>query len=93
MNALIATNYPIPCHIQAMLFGELAYNLVGKEGTMAARTSCCRYEPSLEELLDDEMMTPVLRSAGFDADAFREMIAETARRLDLHEPRSAGFAE
>ncbi len=49
---------------------------------MAGRTECCRYEPSLEELLDDEMMAPVLRSAGMDPQGFREMIAETARRLD-----------
>ena len=33
---------------------------------MAERTECCRYEPSLEDLLDDEVMEPVLRSAGFD---------------------------
>jgi hypothetical protein len=49
---------------------------------MAGRSNCCRYEPSLEDLLDDEMMTPVLRSAGFDAQGFRDMIAETARRID-----------
>ncbi len=49
---------------------------------MAGRTECCRYEPSLEDLLDDEMMAPVLRSSGFDAEGFREMMAETARRLD-----------
>ena len=33
---------------------------------MAGRSDCCRYEPSLDELLDDEMMEPVLRSAGLD---------------------------
>lgn len=49
---------------------------------MAGRSNCCRYEPSLEELLDDEMMTPVLRSARLDAHGFREMMAETARRID-----------
>ena len=49
---------------------------------MAGRNECCRYEPSLEELLDDEVMTPVLRSAGFDPQGFREMIVETARRID-----------
>lgn len=59
---------------------------------MAGRSACCRYEPSLEELLDDEMMEPVLKSAGFDTQGFREMIAETARRLD-NEPRGYGFAE
>lgn len=49
---------------------------------MAGRVDCCRYEPTLDELLDDDVMTPVLRSAGFDAQGFRDMIAETARRID-----------
>lgn len=49
---------------------------------MAGRSDCCRYEPSLEELLDDEMMAPVLRSAGFDAQGLREMMVATARRID-----------
>ena len=59
---------------------------------MAVRGDCCRYEPSLDELLDDEMMEPVLRSAGLDTEGFRAMIAETARRLD-GEPRAYGLAE
>jgi hypothetical protein len=49
---------------------------------MAARTDCCSYEPSLEDLLDDEVMEPVLRSAGFDSQGLREMMVETARRID-----------
>ena len=49
---------------------------------MAGRTQCCRYEASLEDLLDDEVMTPVLRSAGFDTQGFRDMMVETARRVD-----------
>jgi hypothetical protein len=49
---------------------------------MAGRSNCCRYEPSLEELLDDEMMAPVLRSAGCDAQSLRDMMVETARRID-----------
>ena len=48
---------------------------------MAGRTECCRYEPSLEDLLDDEVMAPVLRSAGFDPQGLRAMMAETARRI------------
>ena len=43
---------------------------------------CCRYEPSLEDLLADEVMTPVLRSAGLKAQEFREMMVETARRIE-----------
>ena len=49
---------------------------------MAARIECCRYEPSLEDLLDDEVMATVLRSAGYDRRGFREMMVATARRID-----------
>ena len=49
---------------------------------MAGRAECCRYEPSLEDLLDDEVMATVLRSSGFDPQGFREMMVETARRID-----------
>ena len=49
---------------------------------MDGRFDCCRYEPSLDELLADNVMTPVLRSAGLDAQGFRDMMAETARRID-----------
>jgi hypothetical protein len=56
------------------------------EGSMAGRADCCRYEPSLEDLLDDEVMAPVLKSAGFDRQGFRDMITETARRIEHHRP-------
>ena len=49
---------------------------------MAGRRDCCSYEPSLEDLLDDEVMAPVLRSAGYDARGLRAMMVETARRID-----------
>ncbi len=49
---------------------------------MAGRTDCCRYEATLDELIDDEVMAPVLRSAGLDPQRFRDLIIETARRLD-----------
>ena len=49
---------------------------------MDGRFECCRYEPSLEDLLADEVMTPVLRSAGLEAEEFREMMVETARRIE-----------
>lgn len=48
---------------------------------MDGRPLCCRYEPSLEDLLADEVMMPVLRSAGLDRPEFRELMAQTARRL------------
>jgi len=57
---------------------------------MDGRFECCRYELSLEDLLSDEMMAPVLRSAGLDAREFREMIAETARRIDDRDPFGRG---
>lgn len=49
---------------------------------MAGRIDCCRYEATLDELIDDEVMTPVLRSAGLDPQRFRDLIVETARRFD-----------
>ena len=49
---------------------------------MAGRTECCSYEPSLEDLLDDEVMEPVLRSAGFDSQSLRDMMVATAKRID-----------
>jgi hypothetical protein len=54
---------------------------------MAGRAECCRYEPSLEDLLDDEVMAPVLRSAGCDPQGLRDMMVETARRIDRHRTR------
>ena len=49
---------------------------------MAGRSYCCRNEASLDDLLDDDLMGPVLRSAGYDADGLRGMLVETARRID-----------
>ena len=49
---------------------------------MAGRVECCRYEPSLEDLLADEVMEPVLRSAGLELQELREMMMETARRIE-----------
>jgi hypothetical protein len=50
---------------------------------------CCRYEPSLDDLLADEMMEPVLKSAGLDTEGFREMMVETARRFEHRKRESA----
>ena len=58
---------------------------------MDGRSDCCRYEPSLEDLLTDDMMAPVLRSAGVDRDQVREMLVETARRIDRRRGRDIGF--
>ena len=55
---------------------------------MAGRAECCRYEPSLEDLLDDEVMEPVLRSAGCNSQGLRDMMVETARRIEDRERQS-----
>ena len=49
---------------------------------MDGRVECCRYEPSLEDLLADEVMEPVLRSAGLEPQELREMMIEAARRIE-----------
>ena len=55
---------------------------------MDERFECCRYEPSLEDLLADEVMQPVLRSAGLELQELREMMVETARRIEHRERQS-----
>ena len=55
---------------------------------MDGRFACCRYEPSLEDLLADEVMEPVLRSAGLEPQELRAMMMETARRIDDRERQS-----
>jgi hypothetical protein len=57
---------------------------------MADRTDCCRYEPSLDELIADEMMQPVLQSAGLDRERFHDLMVETGERLRLSRQ---GFGE
>jgi hypothetical protein len=61
------------------------------ERPVRLRTSIVR-EPSLDELLGDEMMPAVMRSAGLDRVGLRAMLAEVAGRLPLR-PRSACSAE
>jgi hypothetical protein len=36
---------------------------------------------TLDDLLSDEVMAPVLRSAGYEPDEFREMMTEMSRNL------------
>ncbi len=38
-------------------------------------------EPTLDELLRDDVMAPVMRSAGLSAAQLRALLAELARRL------------
>ena len=50
---------------------------------MSGRPVCCREEPSLDDLLaEDEVMMPVLKSAGLDRSEFRELLLRTARRRE-----------
>ncbi len=45
-------------------------------------TYACRREPTLEELLADDVMRAAIRSAGLGADEFRATLRAAARRLD-----------
>ena len=38
-------------------------------------------EPTLKELLSDDIMDPVMRSAGVDGEGLRRTLAELAQRL------------
>ncbi|HEX9491537.1 MAG TPA: hypothetical protein VF930_14715 [Stellaceae bacterium] len=40
-------------------------------------------EPTLEELLRDDIMVPVMRSAGLDAAKLRALLTDLARRVPL----------
>ena len=86
----IAAKFSIRGHKADTLWEDHAYNLTGKEGVMDERFECCRYEPSLEDLLADEVMEPVLRSAGLERQELRDMMVETARRIEDRE-RQADF--
>jgi hypothetical protein len=50
---------------------------------MAGRNECFRYEPSLDELLADDIMQPVLQSAGYDRERFHDLMVETGERIRL----------
>lgn len=56
---------------------------------MDSRFDCCRYRASLDDLLADDVMEPVLRSAGLDQRGLREMMIETARRIEHREQHEA----
>jgi hypothetical protein len=45
------------------------------------RAECCYSRATLDDLLADEVMAPVLRSAGYEPDEFREMMTEMAWNL------------
>lgn len=45
------------------------------------RNECFCFRATLDELLADDVMEPVLRTAGYEPDEFREMMTEMARNL------------
>jgi hypothetical protein len=45
------------------------------------RNECFCYRATLDELLADDVMEPVLRTAGYEPDEFREMMTEMAWNL------------
>jgi hypothetical protein len=45
------------------------------------QNECFCYRATLDELLADDVMEPVLRTAGYELDEFREMMTEMARNL------------
>ncbi len=48
-----------------------------------APDGCLCYRTTLDELLSDDMMAPVLRSAGYKPDEFREMMTEMADKGEM----------
>jgi hypothetical protein len=60
---------------------------ISKEGRVSGIWSC-RREPTLKELLEDDVMRLAMRSAGLDADAFKLQLREAAHRIrTIAEPR------
>lgn len=80
--------------IKRSCFTSMVHRTEKMEGQMDGHFDCCRYRPSLDDLLADEVMQPVLRSAGLDQHELREMMVETARRIDDRDRRGpAGEAD
>jgi hypothetical protein len=58
---------------------------------MDGRYDCCGYEPSLDDLLADDIMQPVLESAGYDRQRFHDLMVETGERVRLARDTDGGF--
>jgi len=67
---------------------DIEFDTVGLTGPPKLRSAGC-YCPwaTLDDLLSDEVMAPVLRSAGYEPGAFREMMIEMLRRQRNAAPR------
>jgi hypothetical protein len=67
-----------------------ALRLTSAHKLRSAECYCSR--TTLDELLSDELLAPVLRSAGYELNEFREMITEMAWNLVMpSEGGKAGF--
>jgi hypothetical protein len=44
---------------------------------------CLCYRATLDQILSDDMMAPVLRAAGYEPDKFREMMTEMAGKGEM----------
>jgi len=61
---------------------DIEFDAIGLAGTHNFRSAeCYCSRATLDDLLSDEVMAPVLRSAGYEPGAFREMMTEMARNL------------
>jgi hypothetical protein len=69
---------PQPTEINKFIFGQ-PLRLTIDHKQRSAECYCSRV--TLDDLLSDEVMAPVLRSAGYEPDEFREMMTEMAWNL------------
>jgi hypothetical protein len=54
---------------------------LGWQDLKSLRVECFCSRATLDDLLSDEVMAPVLRSAGYEPDEFRKMMTEMAWNL------------
>jgi len=61
---------------------DIEFDALGLTIAHKHRSAECYYSrATLDDLLSDEVMAPVLRSAGYEPDEFREMMTEMAWNL------------
>ena len=61
---------------------DIEFDALGLTIAHKHRSAECYYSrATLDDLLLDEVMAPVLRSAGYEPDEFREMMTEMSRNL------------
>ena len=61
---------------------DIEFDALGLTSARKLRSAeCYCSRATLDDLLSDEVMAPVLRSAGYEPDEFREMVTEMAWNL------------